>query len=661
MFTKKIKPHLLVIVLAVISTAILTWPLLPNITSYYTDQGDYPLAGSVLWYNADSIKTGRIFTPKEYWHGYQFYPQPLSFVFVNNSFIPSLIFAPIYWISGNLPFSVNSYSMLALILSFVSAFYTIRYFLSSSLRAPAKQSGSSNEIATSSPSARPRNDRVVFWASIVGAFIFTFNPVTLVRFPHHLDIMGKYFLPLVFLFAYKFLEMPSLKRSLLLWLFFTLNALTVNYYQIFSIVILPMMTVPFLVSHLRKRDWGYLLKLGKFGLIGLLFLPVLLYFNFPYFQLNQKEGAGHRVEETEFFSARFLDFIGTSENSLLYGSLMKSIFPSREPKDDRGILNYEEHSLFLNILPLILFIVGWKAFAKQNLNHAYFYIMAVVSFLFLFGYAFPPFKWLYNLVPIMQGIRSPTRFEFLFYIPFALICAFGVKRVLEKRGILRLRSGQVWVIGMIGLILLLENFYIRDFSERSQFLQQAKQAEGLDLKGKITLHLPIYTTEDADEFGKNSAYLNWVTQTGERIINGNTAYLPPDQLELLHTIKQNFDENSLKRLILLGADYVIVHKNDSFEVIDLSKYKFEAKICILERDFDIELAQVSDLDSKISYALVLKNKSDCYLPSLLEERYRKIEVRVEGKIKQAYFRLPILVGPGEQLMLSEVNRELQIK
>lgn len=624
------KNFLIILALAVLLSIILSWPLVANIASYYSDQGDYALGGSILWYNQDSIKTGRIFHPKEYWQGYQFYPHPFSLAFANSYIVPSLIFSPIFWLTDSLPFSVNSYALLTLILSFIASFYTVNFFVKNS------------------------------WAAMVGAFIFTFNANTQVRFPQHLDVLSKYFLPLVFLFAYQLLEKPSFKKSFLFFLFFTLNALTVTYYQIFSLVILPIVALPFLINHLKKKDWKYFIKFGKVSLVGLIFLPILLFFNLPYWDFSQKEGAFRPLEATPFFSARMTDWLASSPDSLIYGKWVKGVEKYREPKDDRGVLNYEEHTLFLGLIPLILFFIGLKRFRQEKINQAFFYLLLILPAIFTFGPYFNgatqgwplPFYFFHKLFPFMEGIRSPTRFEFLLFVPFSLICAFGVRKLMEGKSII--------IITIIIVILILENFTLKDFNNRSAALATVQNI-GRDnlhfLSSKAVLHLPIYTTEDADEFGKNSAYLNWLTQTGEKIVNGNTSYLPPDHLGLLAAFKQQLAATEIGILKTMDVSFIIIHKdkmpappiegvifdNQDVSIVDLSNFKAQVPLC-----------SVSNLDIQVAERdLIVTNPGNCYLISAGESRYQKM-----GRVS---YRLPIVISPNQQIVLTQINREVRIR
>lgn len=656
------KTYIYVLILAIFLTALLTWPFALNLTSYYTDTGDYATHGSILWWNQDSIKTGRIFHPMDYWKGYMFYPHPYSLAFANNHVFPSLIFSPLYWLTNNLPFAINVYVFLTFILTFVSAFYFINYFV---------------------------KDK---WPSMIGAFIFTFNPQIMTRFPQHIELLGKYFLPLIFLFAYKLLTKPNFKDAFWLFLFITLNSLTANYFQIFTYVCLPMAALPFIWTNIWQKNWPYFLTLGKVSLIGLIFVPVLLYFNLPFWDFSQKEGAFRTVNESIFFSARINDWFAATPDSLVYGSWTKYLEKFREPKDDRGVLNYEEHTLFIGLLALILFFLGLKYFKKQKMNHSFFFILLIVSFILSFGPFLNydekgfklPFYYLFQFVPLMKGVRAPGRFEYIMLIPFSLIVAFGAKGLLDQR-----KNITVITFITIIIIIVLENFTFRNFDERSRILKKANDLSArLDfLQNSITLHLPVFTIADADVFGKNSIYSNWLTQTHEKMVNGNSGYFPPDILALLFETNNTVDEKALQKLSLIGVNYLIIHKDlmtgqelnrisqagtllskgkifdeQGIEVIDITKYNLKTPTCILEKDFDIKLSKVADIDSeKDSFALVLTNKQDCFLTSIYSDRYRKTLVEVEGVKKQAEFKVPILIGPKEQVVLSEVNHELRIK
>lgn len=659
----KLSEFVLITFIATILSVTITWPFAAHLATFYTDQGDYALGGSVLWYNQDAIKSGKIFDQEEYFQGYQFYPQPTTLAFSNNMVVPSFIFTPIFTVTNNLGLSVNIFALLTLILTFITAYYAINYFVKNS------------------------------YASIIGAAIFTFNPQTMVRFPHHIDVMNRYFIPLIFLFGYQFLNKPSFKSSFIFFLTFTLNALSVTYYMIFSLILLPLASLPFLWKNYVQSNWEYFKNLFRFALIGLIFLPLLWYFQVPYLEFSQKEGASRSASYSTFFSARIFDWLVPGPDNLIYSSFTKAVEPLRNPKDDRDILNYEEHTLFVNILPLILFILGWKVFKQQKLNHGYFYIILIASFLFTFGPFFMgngnkplfpmPLNLFYQFMPFLEGIRGLSRFEFVMFLPLAIIASFGVVRLMKKS-----TKYQIGLIIIFLAIICLENLGTKQYNQQSHLISQAL---GVDsnilekLKDKKVLHLPVFNTTDADNFGNNSGYLNWLTVTKERSVNGNAAYLPADQLKLLDEVNAKLDEDSFKKLKILGVDYVVVHKslipdydkkyapldhfydfgkvfeNNDLMVLDLQKYQINYTLCDF-KDFVKEIKPVMNEEFLMTgYGLSVKNPGNCFLPFLGEERYQKMSTNVDGEKKIVYFRMPILIGPMEEIVLTQMNKEMRIE
>src|SRR3989344_3055744 len=228
---KKILPHLLIILISIILTIIFTWPFASKLNSFYYDRGDYQTSGAILSYNAHSIKTGKIFNNNEYFNGFQYYPQPYALIYFDFRLLPSLIYSPFFWITQNFILSVNLTTFLTFVLSFISAFYAINYFVKN------------------------------IFASIIGATVFAFNPLTFSRFPEHFDLLNKYLIPLVFLFAYKFLRFPNIKNSFLFFLVFTFNAFSAIYFQIFTTVMLIFFTIPFFIYQISKKNLKYFLKI----------------------------------------------------------------------------------------------------------------------------------------------------------------------------------------------------------------------------------------------------------------------------------------------------------------------------------------------------------------------------------------------------------------
>jgi hypothetical protein len=179
----KIKSFIGIIIIGFLLTVIFTYPFITKLFVHYNDGSDFAVNGFIFAYNYNAILSGKIFNQDKYFNGQQFYPQPYTLAYSDHRFIPSIIFSVPYALTNNLVLSVNILTFLSFVLSFISSFYVINYFVKNKL------------------------------ASIIGAVVFTFNPITFVRFPVHLDLLSKYFLPPMFFFCYQFLKKPQFKSA----------------------------------------------------------------------------------------------------------------------------------------------------------------------------------------------------------------------------------------------------------------------------------------------------------------------------------------------------------------------------------------------------------------------------------------------------------------
>lgn len=677
---KKIKNHLLIIILGITLTIIFTWPFVTKLTTFYIDSGDYAFNSSMLWYNQNAIKTGKIFNQEEYFNGYQYYPQSYTIAYSDHLFIPSLIFSPIYWLTNHFVFSVNLLLFISFILSFLASYCFIDYFTKNK------------------------------FASIIGAIIYSFNPIIFAHFPTHLNLLSHYFLPLFFLCLYKFLSKPTFKNSFIFGLFFALNGLTAVYFQLLSIVILPVFAGPFLVFNLVKKNVNYFIKILQSSFILFLFLPILLYFNSTYLQFSKNEIAVRRLEETFFFSGRLINWFFTNPDNLVYGNFVKRFEKIRSPGHDvDGKFNYAEHTLSLNILPFILLLIGSvylyeksKKKKLQNLSSlaltAFILVLFSAFILSLGPYFFGwngkgpywklPFYYLYESFSLFKGMRVPNRIQLIFYIPFVLFASYGATYLFN-----RIKNKFLFVCFFILLFIFLfaENYNFRSYDQVSNTLRNMSQKILIFgfTQGKTILHIPIHIPE----LGETSTYtLNWNILTGNKSLNGYSGYVPAEQLSFLKKMKQKLDEEALRDLYAINTDYILIHKDllnkeeledytrfsklyekgeiydeNNIIIIDLKKYNFKFNKCNFDKDFAKEFRPgVLKKSSQTTLILVLKNNSNCYLPSIYTDKYNVENFNISNLYgnqvaKTAYYKLPVLIEPYQSVILSEYNNDLRIE
>lgn len=677
---KKIRVTILVVLVGVVLTAAFTWPFVTKLKTFYYDRGDYPISGSILAYNEHSILTGNILDRKNYINGNLYYPQPYSLVYYDTRLVPSLIYIPIHALTNNLIFSINSVAFLTFVLSFISAFYAINYFINNKL------------------------------ASIIGGVVYAFNPLTISRFPEHFDLMNKYFIPLVFLSAYMFLKQPNFRNSFFFFSMFTLNAFSAIYFQIFSIIILPIFALPFIFMGLVNKNKVYFANLFKHSLIFLVFLPLLIYYDSPYLEFSGKEGSLRSLEMNANLSARIIDYISPVKNSYVYGGLADSLDKFREPKNAEGTLNYLEHTLFLNITPMLFAIVAFIIIVRNGLlgSAKFFFpfaLLFVISFVFTFGPFFQgwnskesdiklPYYYLYQMFPLLKGIRAPIRFQFIFYVPFSMLVSLGVLYTLSrfKPNYLKI-SVFLFLLGALFLENLNPSGPVVSFAEESSVIPKVNRINGDTgklsfLAGKNTFHFPLYSPDLKTSY--DSVYLNWAAITREKTVNGNPAsFVPLEQLTFLSGLANKVSEENLKDLTAIGVDYVIIHtglltspqsggqyskfqeetvlNEDGIIILDMNKFSFNIPKCDFNKDLKIDYkAVIHPQLLQTLYIVTIKNNSDCYLPSIYNEKYKTIDysgtnLYGEKSNQKLYLKLPVLVKPYEEIILSDINNNLRVE
>lgn len=641
------------IFLGILFTAVFTWPLALKINTFYTDKGDYPLVGWILWHNQRAITEGFIFDQVKYFDAGQLYPYPFSLAYSEHLFIPSILFTIIYTVTKSAIFSTNILFFFSFVLSFTSSYLVINYFLKN------KQ------------------------ASIIGALIFTFNPLTFAHFADHFHLLNKYFLPPLFLYCYLFLSNPNFKNAILFFSFFTLNFLTSIHFGIFSLVINLVLIVAYLVVQLVKKNYQYILNLVKFSILVFLFLPILVYFNQPYLEFSSKEKIIRPLSEIVYYSARLIDFVSPHPDNLIYGQFYKMMEGYRNPRDENNYFNYSEHTLFTNIFPSFLFLAGLyfsirllKSKDELITRSAVLFFLGVfiLSFILSLGPQFMgwndqggplilPYFLLYKLFPILGAVRVPTRFEFILYISFSFFTALGIY-FIQKR--IRRKLKLPMFLIFLSLIFI-ENISIFPFNEKSQvfekFNNESYKKQLSFLKDKNTIHIPVGFNNDQNE----ARYLNWAAITEERIFNGYSGYAPADRNDFIKKIK-DIDNKSYERIYAIGIDYIIFHKSlisdfenvytekeiigegKTFEdneimIIDLKKYKFRIQKCKNNKDLFVQLISAPFL---MRGKVKVKNMGSCYYVSQYRDRY--LPIKPNSREDTTYIKLPVLIDPGEEIV-----------
>lgn len=641
-----------------ICTVALTWPYAAHLSAFYPDHGDFPWNGWILWYNHLAVTKGFIFNPTRYFDSIVRYPMPYALCYSEHMFVPSLIFFPIYALSGNLPLSVNLFVFSTFILNYMAAFIAAYFFTES---APA---------------------------ATVAAIVYAFNPLAFSAFPHLFQLSNRYFLPFVFLYAYLYFESPSPINAFLFFMFFTLNGLSVIYFEVFTLALLPVFLLPYLFHHLRKKDFVYFVRLVKPAWTAIPFIPALLYFNLPYLAFSAKEGVVRTIGEWAVqSSARWVDWFSPAPNNIPYFQLFRLVNPMRSVGNPAP--GYFDHTVFLGILPVILAAIGIIYLVGRGglASRSYLLVMAA-AFILSFGpyylgwngvyrpgqsYFRLPYYYLYSLTPLLNGIRTPTRFQFVFYVPFSLFCAYGFEFIRRRRNELARLA-----LILIPLLLAAENLCVWNYNDTSYFLTGYAGNGYLKDRnyfvGKVTLDLPYYTRDF------ETRYYTWQTLTGAVTMDCfGGSYVPEDVLSLLTPNAVIPSPESLRAFKAIGIDDIVIHKDlirrdfpgadlsaaekwsgiKSFEdrdllILDLNRLP-RVPECEPEKNFTLalETPPAASRSNPVSFRVFLKNEADCYLASRYGDRYVKASVIIGKSSYVTYLKLPVVMEPRAGAVLTD--------
>ncbi|MGH7204010.1 MAG: hypothetical protein ACREHC_06200 [Candidatus Levyibacteriota bacterium] len=624
-------------------TLITTWPLIFHLTTYLPNGGDNVVETWILWYDQYALSIGRIFNQTLYFNGPQFYPLPYTIAYSDNLFLLSFVFAPFYWLVQNIPLWINSITLSTFIFCFCTSYYVLR------------------KVSHNS------------YASIIGAFVFTFNPITFAHFePGHINLLSKYFFPVEFYFAYRAMTKPSWKNVCLFFLFFTLNALSSIYFAIFTILSLPLFFLPTFLERVFKRDGTYFKKLLFYSLSGLLFLLFLMYFMMPYLQFSTKENVVRTINESIYYSAQPIDFVASLPINFIYGPWVRYL--------DRSSFYYG-HTLSLDLVPVILacfgllFLFNQRRKIKEIRSILGLFLVALFSLIMMFGPFWDqvklPYYYLYTYLPLplLQSIRAPARFEFLFYMPFALCAAFGMLFLLKN-----IKTQAFMITGVILFLLIIENLNSNAYNEKNTALLQianynANTHVHAILDKKIMLNYPIL---DPNQDKTAANYLLWGMFFHASIMNGNTGYLPPDLLDFLgkFDLSQKKDLDALKAI---GVQNILIHKDklttplqlkkyanmliyddDTIAILDVTRFQSSTRYCT-KQDLQYSITTPAKIiDSEpMSYIVTIKNNNDCYVVNKYNDRYVKAIVKIDNRNYINYLKFPIFIAPHQSSLISE--------
>ena len=512
------------LVIGAILAAWLTWPTIgrPATTARF-DTGD----GRLSVWNVAWVAHALISDPRHLFDANIFHPHEKTLAYSEANLVAGAMAVPVYAITRNPVAAHNSVVYAAMVLSFFAMWALVR---------------------------RLTGDDA---AALVSATAFTFAPFVAAR-TAHIQLLMIFVFPVVMLAWHRFLDMPGVRRGIVLGLSLVLAALACGYYGIFAGLAVGLAAVWF-GWHRRRlvRYWVGLLAavVVAVGLVA----PVLQ----PYLELRDRAGVRQSadVEELRRYSADWRAYLTS---------------PSRTHEWIHERIGLGREVLFPGFTLTALMLVGLAAIRRSgsadlkvgaasdasrtdtdpvgratSVNVLFYALLGVLAVWASFGPDAGLYTWLDGALPIMSFLRAPARLGIVVVFAMAVVAGFVLARLLPQRR----RSALALVLTLIVAVDVsaapwplvpvprLPAAYVR--------LQQLPRAP------VVELHFPYRS----GELYPHTTYMFWSAWHWHPLVNGYSDFIPADFRKIAGPINGFPDPTSLEIMRVRDVRYVLIHWN----------------------------------------------------------------------------------------------------
>jgi hypothetical protein len=261
--------------------------------------------------------------------------------------------------------------------------------------------------------------------------------------------------------------------------------------------------------------------------------PVLL----PYYYVSRDQGLTRSLQETNIFSAHLITYLSAA--GTLHFNLWSRPF-------------FQGDALFPGVTALVLagFAVA-TGIAIRDRRARMVLVMGIVAAAFSFGPAFPPYRWLYAVFPLMSGIRGAVRLGQIVLVAIGILAGFGLAAVQR-------RVPRRWEIALAAVLLLAVNIEAwRAPIGYTRYRGSPPIYDALDQVGRsaVLVWLPF---RPAQEAFLNAPFMLVSTRGWHRMLNGYSGFRPASYDRHHEALKGFPDDTSIKYLQTLGVTHVLI-------------------------------------------------------------------------------------------------------
>lgn len=378
--------------------------------------------------------------------------------------------------------------------------------------------------------------------SLIGGFIFAFNPSHFAHSQHHITVSSIQFIPFFVLFFIKALKSNSKRYLFLASLFFLMNTLT-TWVNLFIAICFMVFSYVYLMWQRKKIILlDVFIKMGIIILItGLIFLPWVskLISTDLIYPLDR---GGHDI----FVADAFAFFIPDPYHLLANIKIFKNI-------NQRFSGFPWEGAVYLGIVNLSIILFTFKRTIKKTARYFWgffaFLVMAMGTQVNVLGQRIPillPFS-LIKRIPLLLHFRVPSRNIVLVYLFLAIISAFALKYLFDLYKSSKKRN---YLLILLCFLIFFDYYSICNKMTKVYLPAGYKAIKSEDDEFGI-LDLP-------KSYIAIHAYMWYQTQHGFPIVQGDICHKIRksliDRLEFKDLLKQK------KQLQEDNVKYIVIHK-----------------------------------------------------------------------------------------------------
>ena len=441
-----------------------------------------------------------------------FYPDRLTLAYSDHLFIPGIVVAPLIW-AGVSP--VLAYNLL-LMAGFASTGWVMSLVIH-----------------------RWTSSRM---AGLISGSLVAFNSFTLTHFPQiqdqHLE-----FLPLALWALDRLMRVPSVRHALSLSGWFVLQALTSGYWLLFTTVAMVAGAAARPREWMVRTRWSFVPYAALAGAVaGVVLLPFLI----PYWTVSREQGLTRSLEEVSLYSAHITNYLATG-GRLHFDTWSHTFY------------GYGGDSLFPGVLALSLAAVAiGSGVAFRDVRARMAVAFGVAAFALSFGPAFPGYVVLYEVFPLMTGIRGASRFGQLWLVAIAILAGFGwlklrhafVRATMPAARKVVLPLGAAILVGVHAEALRAPISYTEYPGIPAAWDELRSTGDSA-----VLAFFPFYPPESVF---LNARYMLYSTRSFKPMLNGYSGFTPQSYRRHVEAMRPFPDRASIDYLREVGVTHVVV-------------------------------------------------------------------------------------------------------